>query len=154
MVERDPVLIPGLTAGEWQGRARVSFVVGAATLLVVLGALAFGWRPHPVVLILPGVLVVAGFVGWLVFGEIALRVMRREREAGYSTTLDLIEVDLRDPHTGALVRAAGERPYLAPAVPFVSRMMRVPRGSLLDRMGARDDEADPRDDAGDSRDGR
>jgi len=139
MVERDPALIPGLTAGQWQGRARLVFVLAIGLLLVVLGALGFGWRPHPAVLIVPGAVVLAGFVAWIVLGEFALRRMKAERDAGYSTTLDLAEVDLRDPRTGVLVRAAGEPPVTATAEPLVTRMLRLPRGSFLERTGPRTD---------------
>ena len=135
MVERDPALIPGPTAGQWQGRARFVFVAAIGLLLVVLGALGFGWRPHPAVLIVPGAFVLAGVVAWIVLGEIALRRMRAERDAGYSTTLDLAEVDLRDPRTGVLVRAAGEAPVVPTAEPLVTRMLRLPRGSFLERTG-------------------
>jgi hypothetical protein len=133
MVERDPALIPGLTAGQWQGRARRAFVIGIGVLLVVLGALGFGWRPHPAVLIIPGALVLGGFIGWIVLGEVALRRMRDERDAGYSTTLDIVDVDLRDPRTGVLVRAAGEPPVTETAEPLVTRMLRLPQGSFLER---------------------
>jgi hypothetical protein len=139
MVERDPALIPGPTAGQWQGRARLVFVVAIGLLLVALGALGFGWRPHPAVLVIPGVLVLAGIVAWIVLGEFALRQMRDERAAGYSTTLDVVDVDLRDPRTGALVRVAGEAPVTAPTEPLVTRMLRLPRGSFLERTGPRSD---------------
>ena len=136
MVERDPALIPGPTAGQWQGRARLVLWAAIALLLIVLGALGFGWRPHPALLIVPAAIVVAGFVAWIVLGAFALRRMRDERDAGYSTTLDLVGVDLRDPRTGVLVRVAGEPPVAAPAEPLVTRMLRLPRGSFLERTGA------------------
>jgi hypothetical protein len=133
VVERDPALLPGPTAGQWQGRARLVLAASLGLLLIALGALGFGWRPHPAVLIVPGVLVLAGFVAWIVLGEIAVRRMRAEHDLGYSTTLDVSAVDLRHPRTGALVRVAGEAtPEQAP-VPLVFRMLQFPRGSLLDR---------------------
>jgi hypothetical protein len=133
MVERDPALLPGPTAGQWQGRARLVFAESMAVLLVTLAALGFGWRPHPAVLIVPGAVVLAGFVAWIVLGEIALRRMRIEHDAGYSTTLDVPAVDLRHPRTGVLVRVAGETTPVSPPESMVSRMLRVPRGSILDR---------------------
>jgi hypothetical protein len=135
MVERDPALIPGLTAGQWQARAQRALVLAIGFLLVVLGALGFGWRPHPAALILPAALVLGGFVAWIVLGEVALRRMRHEHDAGYSTTLDIVDVDLRDPRTGVLVRAAGEPPVTEAPEPLVTRMLRLPRGSFLDRSG-------------------
>jgi hypothetical protein len=135
VVERDPALIPGPTAGQWQGRARLVLWQTLALLLVTLGALGFGWRPHPAVLIVPGAVVLAGIVGWIVVSGIAVRRMRAEREAGYSTTLDLVEVDLRDSRTGVLVRVAGEPPVVEPTEPLVTRMLRLPRGSFLERTG-------------------
>lgn len=133
MTERDPALLPGPTAGQWQGRARLVVSISIGLALVVLGALGFGWRPPLVVLIVPGVLVVAGFVGWVVLGEFAVRGMRAERAAGYSTTLDVAGVDLRHPRTGALERAADEPPRVAEQESLIARMMRIPRGSLLER---------------------
>jgi hypothetical protein len=102
-------------------------------LLITLGALGFGWRPHPAVLIVPGAVVLADFVAWIVLGEFAVRRMRAERDAGYSTTLDVTEVDLRHPRTGALLRVAGEATPPPPPESLISRMVRMPRGSLLDR---------------------
>jgi hypothetical protein len=133
MVERDPALIPGPTAGQWQGRARLVFAVTLGLLIVALAALGFGWRPHPAVLLVPGALVLAGLVAWIVLGEISVRRMRAERDAGYSTTLDLEQVDLRDSRTGVLLRAAGEPPVAETVEPLVTRMLRLPRGSYLER---------------------
>jgi len=100
---------------------------------VTLAALGFGWRPHPALLIVPGAIVLVNFVAWIVLGEVALRRMRAERERGYSTTLDLAEVDLRDPRSGTLVRAAGEPPIQPRQDALVWRMLQFPRGSLLER---------------------
>lgn len=133
MAERDPALLPGPTAGQWQGRARLLFAIAIGVLLITLGALGFGWRPHPAVLIVPAVVVLVDFVAWIVLGEFAVRRMQAERNAGYSTTLDVTEVDLRDARTGVLLRVAGESTPEAPAESMVARMLRVPRGSLLDR---------------------
>lgn len=133
MVARDPALLPGPTAGQWQGRARLVFAASIGLLLVTLGALGFGWRPHPAVLIVPGAVVLAGLVAWVVLGELAVRRMRAEHEGGYSTTLDVPTVDLRHPRTGALLRVVGESTPVAPDESLIARMMRVPRGSLLDR---------------------
>jgi hypothetical protein len=133
MTERDPALLPGPTAGQWQDRARLVLALAIGLLLITLGALGFGWRPHPAVLIVPGAVVLADFVAWIVLGEFAVRRMRAERDAGYSTTLDVTEVDLRHPRTGALLRVAGEQTPAPPPESLISRMVRMPRGSLLDR---------------------
>lgn len=133
MVVRDPVLLPGPTAGQWQGRARLVFALSIGLLLVTLGALGFGWRPYPSVLIVPGAVVLAGFVAWIVLGEIALRRMRAEHDSGYSTTLDVTAVDLRDPRTGELVRLAGEETVQPRTESLIGRMLQFPRGSYLDR---------------------
>jgi hypothetical protein len=134
MVERDPALVPGPTAGQWQGRARLVFAATIGLLLVTLGALGFGWRPPLPVLIVPAGLVVAGLVAWFVLGEKALRAMRIESAAGYSTTLDVAGVDLRHPRTGALERSAAEPPVVAKPESMIARMLRVPRGTFVDRM--------------------
>lgn len=133
VVERDPALLPGPTAGQWQGRALLVVATTIALVLVTLLVLGFGWRPHPAVLIVPGGVVLAGLVAWIVLGEIGLRAMRAERSAGYSTTLDVPGVDLRHPRTGALLRPAAEEPASAAPESLIARMLRVPRGSLLDR---------------------
>jgi hypothetical protein len=133
VTERDPALLPGPTAGQWQGRARLVFALAIGLLLLTLGALGFGWRPHPAFLIVPGALVLANFVAWIALGEFAVRRMRVEHDAGYSTTIDVPAVDLRHPQTGVLLRVAGETTPEAPPESMVSRMLRVPRGSMLDR---------------------
>lgn len=133
MIERDPALLPGPTAGQWQGRARIALAAWVGLLLATFASLGFGWRPPPVGLIVPGILVLAGFVVWIVLGEIAVRRMRTEREAGYSTTLDVPAFDLRHPRTGAVIRVAGEVTPTPPPESMIARMLRVPRGSLLDR---------------------
>lgn len=134
MVERDPALVPGPTAGQWQGRARVVFATAIGLLLVTLGALGFGWRPPLPVLLVPAALVLAGLVAWFVLGELGMRAMRAESAAGYSTTLDVPGVDLRHPRTGALERAADEPPVVAKPESIIGRMLRVPRGTLVDRL--------------------
>jgi hypothetical protein len=133
VVERDPALLPGPTAGQWQGRARLALTLAIGLGIVTLGALGFGWRPHPLVLIVPGAPVLVGFVAWIVLGELAVRRMRAEHDRGYSTTLDLDQVDLRHPRTGALVRAAGAVVVDAPPQSLIGRMLQFPRGSYLDR---------------------
>jgi hypothetical protein len=133
MVARDPVLLPGPPAGLWPGRARLALAGAIGIGLVTLGALGFGWRPHPAVLLLPGGVIVVGFVVWIVLGEFALKGMRAEHDRGYSTTLDLPAVDLRHPRTGVLVRGAGEPPVEPARESLIGRMLQFPRGSLLDR---------------------
>jgi hypothetical protein len=134
VVERDPTLVPGPTAGQWQGRARLVFAATIGLLLVTLGALGFGWRPPLPVLIVPAVLVAAGLVAWFVLGELSLRAMLAESAAGYSTTLDVAGVDLRHPRSGALERSAAEPPVVAKQESMIARMLRVPRGTVVDRM--------------------
>jgi hypothetical protein len=140
MVERDPALVPGPTAGQWQGRARLVVALTFGLLLATLGALGFGWRPPLPVLIVPAGLVAAGLVAWFVLGEKTVRAMRVESAAGYSTTLDVAGVDLRHPRTGALERSATEPPVVAKQESMIARMLRVPRGTFVDRMTRDPDE--------------
>lgn len=145
MTERDPALLPGPTAGQWQGRARLVFAASIGVLLLTLAALGFGWRPHPALLIVPGAVVLVNFVAWIVLGEVTLRHMRAEHDRGYSTTIDVAEMDLRDPRTGVLVRAAGQPTIQPRQDALVWRMLQFPRGSLLDRSQPAESPQPPRD---------
>jgi hypothetical protein len=103
-MNRDPALLPGLTAFQLEVRARVVLAAGAFVLLVDVVLLAARTPVHPAVLISLGVVALAGFVGWIVLGAIAQRRQRDEMRAGYSTTVDAAGYDLRHPVTGALHR--------------------------------------------------
>jgi hypothetical protein len=113
-MERDPALLPGPTAQQWEVRARVVLAAGAFVLLVDVVLLAARAPVHPSILIALGIAAFAGFVGWLVLGVFALRRQRDEMRAGYSTTVDAAGYDLRHPVTGALERDRTEPPVERP----------------------------------------
>ena len=111
---RDPALLPGPTAHQWDVRARLLLVAGAFVLLVDVVMIAARTPVHPSILVALGIVALAGFVGWLVVGGIAQRRQREERLAGYSTTVDAAGYDLRHPVTGVLERDRTEPPDTRP----------------------------------------
>lgn len=122
------------------GRARIALAATVAVVIVTLAVLGFGWRPAPIVLVPVGVVVLAGFVAWIVLGEAALRRMRAERERGYSTALDVPGIDFRHPVTGELERAAGEVVRVPREESLIARMLRVPPGTWLAAQQRRDED--------------
>ena len=126
---RDPALLPGPTAHQWDVRARLLLVAGAFVLLVDVVMIAARTPVHPSILVALGIVALAGFVGWLVIGGIAQRRQREERLAGYSTTVDAAGFDLRHPITGAL-----ERDRSVPPDPLPKR-----RSFLMDNLRIRSD---------------
>jgi hypothetical protein len=107
---RDPALLPGPTAAEWDLRARLVLVAGGVVLLVTVVLLAARAPVHPSILIALGVVVLVAFVGWIVLGARSQRRLREEMQAGYSTMVDAAGYDLRDATTGALRRDRSEPP--------------------------------------------
>lgn len=88
-----------------------------------------------------GVVVVAGLVGWAVLGFLGTARMRDERDAGYATAADVPGLELRDARTGQLLRARDVDPAAVETDPrpLIARLLRVPPGSLLERV-TRDEE--------------
>ncbi len=109
-MDRDPALLPGPTAQQWDLRARLVLVGGAIVLLVAVVLFAARAPVHPSIPIALGIAALAGFVGWLVLGARSQRRQREEMLAGYSTTVDAAGYDLRHPVTGALERDRSEPP--------------------------------------------
>jgi hypothetical protein len=107
---RDPALLPGPSAGEWLGRARLALGVGVAPVLVALVLRGAGVDVPLGIVIAAAVVAVAGFVGWVAAGQAATRRMREERDAGYATAADVPGLARRHPTTGALERAADVEP--------------------------------------------
>jgi hypothetical protein len=109
-MDRDPALLPGPTAQQWDTRARVALAAGGVMLLAAVVLLAIGAAVHPSVTGAFGVAALAGFVAWIVLGGRAQRRLRDEMHAGYSTMVDAAGYDLRDPVTGALQRDRTQPP--------------------------------------------
>ena len=140
-MDRDPALLPGPTAQQWDVRARLCLIAGGALLLVVVALLVSRSAVHPSVIIAFGVAALSGFVAWIVLGAVAQRRQRDEMRSGYSTTVDAAGYDLRHPVTGALERDS--------TVPPDSRPRR--RSFLMDNFRVRPDtwidrRRDPEDD--------
>ncbi len=119
-MQRDPALLPGPTAQQWETRARFVLAAGGLLLLIDVVLLSARAPVHPSILIALGVVALAGFVGWIVLGAFSQRRQREEMRAGYSTTVDAAGYDLRHPVTGALERdrtVPPDAPGEAPLVP-------------------------------------
>jgi len=133
--ERDPALIPGPTAAQWDLFAK--FALAGSVFAIAIGIIAVAVGVPPTIPFATGVLivVVAFFVGWLGLTQRGLATLRAEQRAGYSTVLDVAGYALRHPVTGALERAADEPP--ADSNPrrrsLVAGMFRVRPGSALDK---------------------
>lgn len=110
MAERDPALLPGPTAQQWDGRSRIALGCAVLVVPVALVAAAVGAETGLVFFLVFGGIMAAAFVAWIVLGQASLGRMRAEMLAGYSTTLDVAGYALRHPVTGALQRAADVEP--------------------------------------------
>ena len=123
---RDPGMIPGPSAAQWETRARLALL---AAVVLIAGSL-LGITLPPAVPIALGTLGLLALAAWLVLGGRAQRTSVRERDAGYSTTLDVAGYALRHPITGALERDAQTAPDAA---------QRRRRSFLLDNLRIRPD---------------
>ena len=140
-MDRDPALLPGPTAQQWETRARVVLAAGAFVLLIDVVLLSARAPVHPSILIALGIAALAGFVGWIVLGAFAQRRQREEMQAGYSTTVDAAGYDLRHPVTGVLERDRTEPPDTRPRRrSFLMDNFRIRPDTWMERRG------DPEDD--------
>ena len=138
---RDPALLPGPTAHQWDVRARVLLAAGGLVLLIDVVLLAARAPVHPSILIALGIVALAGFVGWIVLGVLSHRRQREEMRAGYSTTVDAAGYDLRHPVSGALERDRTEAPDSRPRRrSFLMDNFRIRPDTWMERR------ADPEDD--------
>ena len=141
---RDPALLPGPTAHQWDVRARVLRAAGGLVLLVDVVLLAARAPVHPSILIALGVVALAGFVGWMVLGVISQRRQRDEMRAGYSTTVDAAGYDLRHPVSGALERDRTEPPEDRPRRrSFLMDNFRIRPDTWVERRNDSDDDETP-----------
>ncbi len=112
------------------------------TALVGLLVLGLTRQSSVAVVVVLAVVGAVGVVAWLVLGARAERRMRDERDAGYSTVLDVPGFDYRDARTGALLRRAGEAPVARANESLVGRFLRLPEGSWLATRQGADRDAD------------
>lgn len=139
-MNRDPALLPGPTAAQWDLYARLCSLVGSVLLLGAAVLFAAGVPWHPAVFIVLGSLGLVGYVGWFVLGARSQRQVRRETAAGYSTTLDAAGFDLRHPVSGALERSAAEPPSgLGRRRSFLLDNLRIRPGTWVDRQRGTDE---------------
>lgn len=110
---RDPALLPGPTAQQWDGRSRIALGAAISVIPLALLGAALGVPASPGYLLVCSALFVAGFAVWIVLGQFSLAKLRAEMDAGYSTMMDIEGFALRHPITGALERSA-EVPPLNP----------------------------------------
>ncbi|MCY7412290.1 MAG: hypothetical protein LH471_04535, partial [Salinibacterium sp.] len=108
--ERDPALVPGPTAAQWDLFAKLALAGSVVAIAVGIVAVAVGVPPTIEFAIAVLVVVVAMFCVWLGLSQRALVTLRAEQRAGYSTVLDAAGYALRHPVTGALERAEDELP--------------------------------------------
>jgi hypothetical protein len=128
----EPELVPGLTAAQWDARSQVLRL--AAVLVIPLGALlATLGLPIPVLLWGLGALFLLIFIASLVLGQVSLRVMRHEMQAGYSTMYDFAGYDLRDARTLELLRSREVEPAESGRVrgSLVANLLRPKPGTML-----------------------
>lgn len=135
-VDRDPALLPGPTAQQLDGRARIALGCAVVIAAVALLGIAFGAAATVGYLAVAGILFAAGFVAWIVFGAQSQSKLTAELVAGYSTKVDAAGYDLRHPITGALERSREVPPAATNA---------VRRSFLLDAFRGRQDAAPPID---------
>ena len=136
--ERDLALIPGLTAGQWETRARIALAGVVGAIPVALIAVAFGAPATPALAGVTVAVLVAFFIVWIVLARRSLATVRAERAAGYSTVLDAAGFQLRHPVTGAIERAADEVPVTPGRVSrsLIAGMLRVrPDSPFAKRLG-------------------
>ncbi len=137
----DSELVPGPTAARWDARSRVLRL--AAILVVPLGAVlaVLGVPLTPLVIGVLSTLFLGAFTASLVLGQISLRTIRREMEAGYSTMFDFGGYELRDARTVGLLRAKDVEPVESGRVrgSILANMLRVHPDTILARR-IRDDE--------------
>lgn len=118
------MLVPGRTAAELDVAGRVAWVAA-----LVLGVVALFLAP-PASLVLAG-LSLAAIVTALVLGLRSSRVVKREKDAGYSTVFDFAGYELRHPRTKQLLRAADIAPESAGRRSVLRSMLTVKPGTVL-----------------------
>ncbi len=118
------MLVPGRTAAELDIGGRVAWV-----LALVAGIVGLFLTP-PASLVLAGVSV-AAIVSALVLGLRSSRVVRLEKDAGYSTLFDFAGYELRHPRTKELLRAAEVAPANLGRRSVLRSMLTVKPGTVL-----------------------
>ncbi|MCU1508117.1 MAG: hypothetical protein JWQ12_382 [Glaciihabitans sp.] len=106
---RDPALLAGATARQWQRRGRWATVAAAVPFVGMVLTAGILHSPIPVVIGFIALAIVVLVAGRLCAG-IAVRKMQLEAASGYNTMLDLNGYDLRDGVTGELLRSHRQPP--------------------------------------------
>jgi hypothetical protein len=118
------MLVPGRTAAELDIWGRAAWV-----LALLIGIVALFLTP-PASLVLAGVSV-AAIVSAVVLGLRSSRVVKLEKDAGYSTLFDFAGYELRHPRTKELLRAAEVAPANLGRRSVLRSMLTVKPGTVL-----------------------
>ena len=118
------MLVPGRTAAELDIWGRAAWV-----LALLIGIVALFLTP-PASLVLAGVSV-AAIVSAVVLGLRSSRVVKLEKDAGYSTLFDFAGYELRHPRTKELLRAAEVAPANRGRRSVLRSMLTVKPGTVL-----------------------
>jgi len=119
--------VPGPTAALLDVWARVAWLAGI--LLVVVWVVLASVGSLAVVPV--GVLAAAAVVAAIALGVRSSRVLRLEKDAGYSTMFDFAGFALRDARTKQLLRAADVAPDSAGRRSVLRSMLTVKPGTVL-----------------------
>ena len=118
------MLVPGRTAAELDIWGRAAWV-----LALLIGIVALFLTP-PASLVLAGVSL-AAIVSAVVLGLRSSRVVKLEKDAGYSTLFDFAGYELRHPRTKELLRAAEVAPANLGRRSVLRSMLTVKPGTVL-----------------------
>ncbi|MCU1412467.1 MAG: hypothetical protein JWR04_3174 [Rhodoglobus sp.] len=118
------MLVPGRTAAELDIWGRAAWV-----LALLIGIVALFLTP-PASFVLAGVSL-AAIVSAVVLGLRSSRVVKLEKDAGYSTLFDFAGYELRNPRTKELLRAAEVAPANLGRRSVLRSMLTVKPGTVL-----------------------
>ena len=119
--------IPGPSAAMLDVWGRVAWLVGVVLLVVWVVLASIG----SLALIPVGVLAVAAIAGAIFLGLRSSRIVRLEKDAGYSTLFDFAGFELRDARTKQLLRAADVKPEFTGRRSLFRSMLSVKPGTVL-----------------------
>lgn len=153
VIGRDPALLPGPTAHQLRGRARIALYAGFGAFVVAPVGALIGIHVTTAYTTVFGAVIGVALIAWLAIGSQAQAKLKSEKAAGYSTTIDAAGFDLRHPVTGALLRSKKVAPAKPPRVSFLLQNFRMRPGTwAADRLDEKpaDKPVEKQDDGGQS----